>query len=293
MSFWSIRMRASKSVTSNKLRVTSKKQNKKLSLVTRHSLLLPTDEIHISGAEGIYETSEIQKVIKKYTLRALDHPKGRPDRVVITIEDIMEKPEIVPSLPVTTIKCSSTDEAKDAVIKILRSLKVSERAIDVAFELIRKDRMRGAAIITSEKGNRLEPDRERGVRASRLGINKTVLRILSSKLSRLGINTETVKEALILASKVASCEHVIAELCVSDDPDYTTGYVASKKFGYLRIPGIKHKGSKSGGRAFFVKEGINVKDIIDYLERMPVIIGKVASCKGIISLNEILNRPYL
>lgn len=268
---YSIRMRASKEV---------KSQNSKLT------------EIHISGAEGLYEASEIQRIVKEYIERALNHPKGKADKIIFTIEDIKQKPKEISALPIATVNSRTPDEGKSIVIKLLQSLGISKKAINIAFELIKKGSMRGAAIITVEKGNRLEPDNERGVRVSRLGINKSALKALSLRLSKLGINTDTVKEAIILASKVASCDHMIAELCVSDDPYYTTGYVASKKIGYLRIPNIKHTGSKSGGRAFFIKEEINVEGIINYLERMPVIIGRVASCRGIISTDEIFNRPY-
>lgn len=268
---YSIRMRASKEVKSQKSKLT---------------------EIHISGAEGLYEASEIQKIVKGYIKRALNHPKGKADKIIITIEDIKQKPKEISALPVATVNSSTPAEGKSIAIKLLQSLGISKRAIAIAFELIKKSNMRGAAIITVGKGNRLEPDNERGVRVSRLGINKSALKALSLRLSKLGINTDTVKEAIILASKVASCEHVVAELCVSDDPYYTTGYVASKKFGYLRIPNIKHTGSKSGGRAFFVKEKINVEEIINYFEKVPVIIGRVASYRGIILTDEILNRPY-
>ncbi|MEW6215698.1 MAG: 6-carboxyhexanoate--CoA ligase [Nitrospirota bacterium] len=282
---WSIRMRASRNVKCQKSKV--KCQN--LKLETRNSKLA---EVHISGAEGLYEASEIQRVVRKYSLRALNHPKGLPDKIVITIENIKQSPEVISALPVATVNSSTPAEGRNIAIKLLQSLGISSKAIDRAFELIKKGSMRGAAIVTAEKGNRLEPDRGRGVRASRLGINKSALKVLSLRLSRHGINTDTVKEALILASKVASCKHVIAELCVSDDPYYTTGYVASKGLGYLRIPNIKKRGSKRGGRAFFVNEGINVEGIINYLERTPVIIGKVALCKGIMSIDEIINRPY-
>jgi 6-carboxyhexanoate--CoA ligase len=268
---YSIRMRASKEVKSQKLKLT---------------------EIHISGAEGLYEASEIQKIVKRDIERALSHPKGKADKIIITIEDIKQKPKEISALPVATVNSSTPAEGKSIAIKLLQSLGISKRAINIAFELIKKGSMRGAAIITVEKGDRLEPDKERGIRVSRLGINMSVSKVLSLRLLRHGINTDTVKEALILASKVASCDHMIAELCVSDDPYYTTGYVASKKIGYLRIPNIKHTGSKSGGRAFFINEEINVEGIINYLERMPVIIGRVASCRGIISTDEILNRPY-
>jgi len=273
---WSIRMRASKKAKNSNSKILNPK----------------SDEIHISGAEGLYKKSEIHKIVKKYIERAIHHPKGMPDTIVITIEDIRQNPLTISALPVATINNSSPTEAENSVVRTLQSLGISERAIRKAFVLIKKGGMRGAILITAENGDRLDPDRERGIRVSRLGMNRTALKVLSTRLSRHGINTDIVKEALILASKVASCKHVIAELCVSDNPYYTTGYVASKHFGYLRIPNIKHKGSRKGGRAFFVKEGIDAEDIIEYLERQPVIIGKAALCKGIISIDEILNRSH-
>ena len=152
--------------------------------------------------------------------------------------------------------------------------------------------MRGAALISSGKGARLEPDRQRGVRVSRLGITGLASKLLSTRLSRDKINTDTVKEALVIASKVVSHKDVIAELCISDDPDYTTGYVASKKFGYVRVPHIKRQGSKSGGRAFFVRDGSDIPLLIHYLETMPVLIGKAALCKGTLAIHEIINSPH-
>jgi 6-carboxyhexanoate--CoA ligase len=272
---WSIRMRAAKTVLSRQSSVNSKK------------------EIHISGAEGLYRKSEIQKIIKEYIERALTHPRGKADRITITIEDIKQEPKTISALPVVTMKNTIPKQGEKFARLLLQSSGISKIAIDRAFELIKRDGMRGAAILTAEKGKRLEPDRKRGIRVSRLGITKSAFKELSSKLSKYGINTETVKEALILASKVSSCEHVIAELCVSDDPNYTTGYVASKLFGYVRIPHIKNKGSRSGGRTFFVKEGIDVENSIEYLERRPAIIGKVSFCKGIVPFDEILNHPYI
>jgi 6-carboxyhexanoate--CoA ligase len=277
-------MRASKRISNQRSAVSS--QTSKLK--TQNSKL---NEMHISGAEGIYKASEIQGIVEKYIERALNHPKGKADRVIITIEAIKQRPKSIPALPVTTVSCNGPSEGREISIALLQSLGISKKAINIAFELIRKGRMRGAAIITAEKGNRLEPDRERGVRASRLGITKSALRLLSSRLSCHGINTDTVKEALILASKVTSFKNVVAELCVSDDPNYSTGYIASGKYGYVRIPHLKRQGSRSGGRAFFVKEGINIEEMTRYLERMPVIIGKAGLCKGIMSLDEILNHP--
>jgi 6-carboxyhexanoate--CoA ligase len=270
----SIRMRASKKVGSRRYEVDRQK------------------EIHISGAEGLYEPSEIQKITIKYIERALNHPKGSADKIVVTVEEIKKRPRTIPALPLATVVCRGPNEGEKIISKILRSSGISAKAVRTALSVMKKGSMRGAAIVSSEKGNRLEPDSERGVRVSCLGIDPSARRILSLRLSRRGINTDTVKEALMLASKAISCRGVIAELCISDDPDYTTGYVASREFGYLRIPHIKPEKSKTGGRAFFVMEDSNVQEIIEYLERVPVLIGKIDSCRGALSIDEIINCSH-
>ncbi len=247
-------------------------------------------EIHISGAEGIYESSEIFGTVKKYIQRALRHPKGQADRIVITIEVIHEKPESLSSLPVVTVTCDTPVEGRKIINRILYALGISKTAVNTALSILRKGAMRGAAIIDAKSGLRLEPDRERGVRASRLGISKSALKRLGSGLARCGINTDIVREAVILASKVAASREVIAELCMSDNPDYTTGYIASQRFGYARIPNIKHRGSSNGGRAFFVGEAADVKKMIDYLERTPVIIDSISPCRGVTGIDEIIDR---
>ena len=188
---------------------------------------------------------------------------------------------------------SDITEAEQQTRRILFSLGISKKAVDAAFTAIRNGGMRGATIITAQKGIRLEPDRKRGVRASRLGITKTAARSLSLRLSRRDINTDVVKEALILASKVMAHRNIVAELCVSDDPGYTTGYVASKKYGYVRIPHIKKRGSRHGGRSFFITETADAGDLIHYLEETPVMVVNASDCKGVLSIDEILDHTHL
>lgn len=262
-SLWSVRMRASRERTGRGQGLDSQ---------------LPAagpGGIHISGAEGLYEFSEIPEITREYSLRAVNHPRGRPDRILITIERVMEKTGIAPLLPYRTVQCGSPDAARKVIQELLLSAGISQKAIRCGIGIVtRRAAMHGAALVQSESAGRMEPDRQRGVRVSRLGILREPERRLSRRLARHGINTTTVKEALILASKVVSCGGVLAELCVSDDPDYTTGYVASRKFGYVRISCIKHKGSSSGGRVFFIKEGADVPRIVEYLERAPIIVGR-------------------
>jgi 6-carboxyhexanoate--CoA ligase len=272
---WSIRMRASKTA------------------VSRKRLAHGAKEIHISGAEGLYEDSDIQKVVKSYVDRALAHSKGKADKITVTIEEIKREPIEISSLPISTLECDTPSEAEHQILHILFSLGISKKAVDTAFTAIRNSGMRGATIITAQKGIRLEPDKKRGVRASKLGITKPASRSLSLRLARHGINTDVVKEALILASKVMAHRNIVAELCVSDDPDYTTGYVASKKYGYIRIPHIKKKGSRHGGRTFFMRESADAGNIIHYLEETPVIMVNASACKGVLSIDEILDHTHL
>lgn len=278
----SIRMRASKIIQNARpgespAATKLKFQNKNIS------------EIHISGAEGIYESSEIFGQVKKNIQRALSHPKGEADRIVITIESIRRSPERISSLPVSTVTCNTPVEGRKIIRKLLHSIGVSNKAVNTALSILRKGAMRGAAIIAAESGLRLESDRERGVRASMLGISKSALKRLGAGLSRCGINTGIVREAVILASKVAASGEVIAELCMSDDPDYTTGYVASQRFGYVRVPNIKSAANRSGGRAFFIREAADVGKIIDYLERTPVIIDSISPCRGVTGIDEVID----
>jgi 6-carboxyhexanoate--CoA ligase len=210
----------------------------------------------------------------------------------VNIEAIRENPRRISSLPVSTISCRNPKEAWRISRNLLTFLGISDHAIQKSFSIIRRGGIRGAAVLSSVQGVRLDEQKNRGVRVSRLGITQPALRKLSSILSRAGINTITVREALILASKVASEGHIIAEFCISDNPEYTTGYIASKKTGYVRIQNIKQQADKRGGRVFFVEKGINIERMTEYLEKVPVVINRIAPCRGIISVHEILDSNH-
>jgi len=243
--------------------------------------------LHISGAEGIYQKDDITQIVQKYTERALLHERGRPDEIRLIIEELREIPQRISSLPLCTLNTKTPQMAKKASIKILSSLGITERAVEEAFKSISIGiTMRGAMLMDIE-GVRLEPDLLRGVRVTRMGITEKANSVLFRRLRSLGINNDTVKEALILASKANQHPMLLGELCISDDPGYTTGYVASRTYGYIRLPHIKKRGAPYGGRAFFVTGG-EIKGLIEYLERTPVIINRINPCKGIIPLEEIL-----
>jgi 6-carboxyhexanoate--CoA ligase len=242
---------------------------------------------HVSGAEGIYNEEDIIKKVRLYTERALYHEKGRADEIDMIVEELKEKPLRAPALPLCTLNSRSPEAARNAVFKILTSVGITERAIDEAYNSFTSGfTMRGAMLMDVD-GVRLEPDLLRGVRVTRMGITRETSKNLSKKLSRIGLNNDTVKEALTLASKAHRHPMLIGELCISDDPSYTTGYVVTGKYGYVRLPRIKKRGIPYGGRAFFITGG-EVKNLIKYLQKTPVLLNKIGTCRGTISLKEIL-----
>ena len=244
---------------------------------------------HVSGAEGIYEKHDISAIVKEYTERALIHDKGVADEIRITIEELREKPKKISSLPLYTLNTKNAGAAKKAAREILTSVGITERAVEEAFTSLDVGiTMRGAMLMNIE-GVRLEPDLLRGVRVTRMGITKKAAADLARKLGRLGLNNSTIKEALILASKVHKYRMVLGELCISDDPNYTTGYIATRTHGYIRLPRIKKRGVPFGGRAFFITGG-EVKDLIKYLQITPVVISNIKPCEGVVTLKEILQR---
>jgi 6-carboxyhexanoate--CoA ligase len=245
--------------------------------------------IHISGAEGIYTKEEVTILVQKYSRRAFSHEKGRVDEIFIKVEKLKRTPLNLSSLRLCTLDTKSQSSVKRAVVKILTSIGVSQRAIEEAYKSLTLGiTMRGAMLMDLD-GVRLEPDLLRGVRVTQMGITKNAASILSKKLSKFGLNNDTVKEALILSSKVNKHPMVLGELCISDDPHYTTGYIATRRHGYIRLPRIKKRGVPFGGRAFFITGG-EVKELIKYLQKTPVLINKIRPCKGVVSLEEVLER---
>lgn len=123
--------------------------------------------------------------------------------------------------------------------------------------------MRGAMLVDMRTGQRLDPWGQRGVRVSRMSFADETAAITA--LNAAGYSGVHLEEALVLASKVLSAPGVVGELCISDDPDYTTGYV-SYGSTYHRLHHMKPVGSPLGGRLFFVDATADIAAIKNYLE---------------------------
>ncbi len=241
--------------------------------------------MHISGAEGLYLSDEISRVVKEYTSRAISHERGMPDDINLSVDKIAGPLISISSLPLCTVNTLNSDSAKNAAQKILSLPGISRLAVIKAFKLISARGDFSGAFLMDKNGNLLQ-EKEKSIRVSRIGITRQSAVELSRKLGRRGINNSRVKEALILASKVQQHPAVLGELCISDDPGYTTGYAASSNSGYARLPNIKKKGDHSGGRVIFVKSK-KITGLLNYLKNEPVIINKISACKGKLNIFDV------
>lgn len=257
---------------------------------------------HISGAERLVTKEELEQISSELVHRALTHSKGCADFIRITIDAIPD--EAIHRIPCLTIADEQTEghigeaqptDGKTAVPTTnhetdapttnheattpplplsshqqAEALLTTHTAITpVAFRraisqlLSLPESMRGAMLVDMRTGHRLDPWGQRGVRVSRMSFADETAAITA--LNAAGYSGVHLEEALVLASKVLSAPGVVGELCISDDPDYTTGYVSYGNT-YHRLHHMKPVGSPLGGRLFFVDATADIAAIKKYLE---------------------------
>ena len=224
-------------------------------------------EQHISGAERIVGRDSVEAVCSAMVRRAMTHSKGDPDFINVKIEKVCENDiRILKALPVTRIDVDTWQEGLEKALGLITPLMGSGCGLrEKLQELLRATfPMRGAMLYDIATGERLEPDHERGVRA-------TYMDALHS--SEVDGCKNHFNEAIVLATKVANAPGMVAEFCVSDDPNYVTGYVASKELGYVRIMKMKEMGDENGGRIFlFDSRKASAEECIEYLQKKKVLV---------------------
>ena len=200
---------------------------------------------HVSGAEKILQEEELPEHLAALLSRALHHAKGRVDFVNFKVESIApEAVEHLPALPVSTVEVETPAEGRRVIIDALERLGLKNGEAILA-KFSETYGMRGAMLLDADTLERLEPDAERGLRATYMDAERTAKGASDCK--------NHFAEAVVLATKVIHAPHIVAEICVSDDPDYVTGYVAAQSFGY--------RGPRDG-----------VADTIRYLEKQCVLV---------------------
>lgn len=227
---------------------------------------------HISGAERIVKADGVEAVCQAMVRRAMGHSKGEPDFINIKIERVDESDiKFLDALKVTRVDVDSSKDGLDKAFELIGPLFSNGAAVD-APELRQRLQalmqetygMRGAMLYDIATGARVEPDHERGVRATYMDAENS-----STVIS----NKNHFNEAIVLATKVANAPGMVAEICISDDPDYVTGYVASREMGYVRIMKMKEPGDPNGGRIFlFDSRKASADECIDFLQKQKVLV---------------------
>lgn len=230
--------------------------------------------LHISGAERLVEQAGVEKVANEMIRRAMNHSRGKTDFISIKIETIQER--VIQRISPLTVKKAdnqSHQTAKQVLQDQLQKTPISASLLSTYYDWMVNDCLtRGAIVVDVKSGKRIDQNGNRGIRVSHFDWDQAFIEKWPEKT--LGSYSERRAEAIALASKVVAAG-TICELCCSDDPEYTTGYMTIQG-KYIQIPNIKEEHSTNGGRVFFIDSSkIDLDEYIHYLEKVPVLVGGV------------------
>lgn len=236
---------------------------------------------HFSGGEEILPEKDLAEGVANLFKRGFESPA--PDlrkevSISIRIDGIApEKIEKSTLLPVRQLN-SNDEETTRSFINSLLHLLLENGSIDHAktiqgvlsaidsFLKPGNAAMWGAMILSPSGETVPVPDN--GVRTTHIGIKEDTKRDLLNSATSNGISGRRFPEALMLASKVIAQHLVQLEICLSDDPNYTTGYIAGKGIGYIRLPHIKRAGSTGGGRIYLLNKSPDEKELADLINEL-------------------------
>jgi len=228
-------------------------------------------EKHISGAEKIVSEDNLGTYVEALLNRALHHSKGKANFINFKIEKLNKEDILyLDALPVSTVQADTHQEGLKKVAALLEQMNIANPN-EIIKKINETYNMRGAILLDVDTLERLEPNQERGIRATYMDADD------SFRPENIEVKNH-YNEAIVLATKVAYAPNIIGEICISDDPDYVTGYVASKETGYVRITKLKERGSQEGGRIFLYRGELSaVQSCLDYLEKQKVLVKNVCS----------------
>jgi len=231
---------------------------------------------HVSGAEDLVALDAAATAAARFVERAL--AAGPVEEVVVRVEMLTRVPVNLPLLPLFTAdgpaaEVRATARVLLAAAGIDAGLAETVMAILSAGAAGDGNNMRGAMLIDSASGLRLERDQRRGVRARHFALASELRATLPDELARAGYAHHRTLEGWLLATKMVATPGALAELCWSDEPTYTTGYVALAGMGYVRLPHLKAEGDPHGGRALFLAPGSDPALATAWLEDTPCLAG--------------------
>ena len=244
-------------------------KDKLYSIKMRASKKEEDKDVHISGAEKIVEQSDVETICHSLIERGMHHAKGQADFLNLKINRVRKEDIIyLDALPVETIEVDNWQQGHGQIRNYLSEIGIEDADSIMQF-LNQTYGMRGAMLLDVDRLIRLEPDKNRGIRATNMDMDRPKGEDISNEKNHY-------EEAIVLATKVVNCPGIIGEICISDDPDYVTGYVSSKKLGYRRITKMKEMGSENGGRIFLFRgTDEEAEAAIEFLQNQHVIVRHV------------------
>ena len=232
---------------------------------------------HISGAERLVAQEKLEETVLSMLRRAQNHEKGKADFINIKVSQVDENSFLsVPVLEVVEVEpFPQVAQAEKFAEGKLTAVGVAPQAVKAAFQHLEElqTSMRGALLVSAHTGRVLPlSDATRGVRVTNMDAGQPLA--YKNWLAEHELKGMHAYEAIILATKVLSCPYVIGEICKSDDPSYTTGYVSAGRY-YYRLKNFKELGNDIGGRAFFVDDRapeFSLEKVVTYLEEQIVLV---------------------
>ncbi|MCL5284458.1 MAG: 6-carboxyhexanoate--CoA ligase [Nitrospirae bacterium] len=237
---------------------------------------------HLSGAEDLVPLRDVEQVMASFSKRFLPllrEERDRPLQQIVTIDPVSEKDILRrPLLAVQTLNSDSTEETGTMLSALLDPLLPAGK-VEPVLAIFQNEIMgtppRNGAVISTSTGTILQHGMTGGIRTTHVGCLPALRKALEKELDRFFRKPNyRFVEALVLASKVISSGSVLLEICASDDPDYTTGYVASPLFGYVRLPHMKKQGLRRGGRLYVISPETRIPDLLTFLRSTPVLFDR-------------------
>lgn len=232
---------------------------------------------HLSGGEDLVSGGDLNATLTRLAARLLPFSAGSPPpQQILTIDPV--SPSTICQgalLPVRSLESSGVEVTRQKLSLILESIlerPVAELVLRSFEQNILGCPSRNGALLMNERGEILNEARGEGVRTTHLGCLPKLRKTIEDMALRSLIKpSHRFSDAIILASKVLMADPIILEICASDDPDYQTGYIASRTTGYIRIPHIKSAGLATGGRLYLVRQGTNIEKLMVFLRETPVL----------------------
>jgi 6-carboxyhexanoate--CoA ligase len=232
---------------------------------------------HISGAEDLVASENFESTIVRLASRMLLYPNETPPlQQILTVDPI--PPSSIQQgdlLPIRALESSNLRESQESVRVILENLltpSLASRVLMIFEEEILGRPPRNGALLVNEQGLILNESATGGIRTTHFGCLPTLREALEEAAARSLVQPSyRFVDALILSSKVLMADQILLELCASDDPNYQTGYIASRTTGYIRIPFIKPAGLPTGGRLYLLRNENVLNNLLTFLRETPVL----------------------